>query len=302
MKPQHTSVHRPGAGEHPAGRLGLPIEGVSVAELDTAGAARLRAAVYANKLVVLRGLELSDADYIALSRKLGEPQIYFQPNYHHPEHPEIFVSANVPIDGKKVGVAGTGRYWHSDYQFFDEPLPFTMVAPRLIPAGNRGTCFVDMEAAYATLPADLRRFTDGTRAIHEAKWRYKIQACDIDKSITEVLEEFGRLTPPVTHPTVITHPVTGRRSLYISRGFTVGIEGLSHEASRAALDALFAHVERPEHVHLQAWSPGDILLWDNRQVIHMSSGSLHGSPSISYRIGVYDGLPFYAEKSGRVSA
>lgn len=282
-----------------SGRLGFVVEGLRVADLDASGAARLREFVYANKLVVLRGLEMSDEEYIALARALGEPQIYFQPNYRHPDHPEIFVSANVPIDGRKVGVAGTGRYWHSDYQFFDEPLPFTMVAPRLIPSGNRGTCFVDMEAAYATLPDELRRFVDGTTAIHEAKWRYKIQASDIDKSIAEVLEEFGRQTPPVKHPTAITHPVTGRRALYVSRGFTVGIDGLGHDESRAALDALFAYVERPEHVHVQPWRSGDVLLWDNRQVIHMSSGQLHGAPSISYRIGVYDGLPFYAEKTGR---
>lgn len=299
MNAQSTGIAHTDASAAPAGRLGLPIEGLNVAELDAAGAARLREAVYTNKLVVLRGLDLSDADYIALAKKLGEPQIYFQPNYHHPDHPEIFVSANVPIDGQKVGVAGTGRYWHSDYQFFDEPLSLTMVAPRLIPSGNRGTCFVDMDAAYATLPASLRRFVDGTRAIHEAKWRYKIQASDIDKSITEILEEFGRITPPVKHPTAITHPVTGRRSLYVSRGFTVGIEGLSHEESRTALEALFAFVESPQHVYIQPWAKGDILLWDNRQVIHMSSGSLQGSPSISYRIGVYDGLPFYAEKTAR---
>jgi taurine dioxygenase len=283
-------------------RMGLPIEGLNVADLDAAGAAELREADYRNKLVVLRGLALSDDEYIALARKLGEPQIYFQPNYHHPDHPEIFVSSNVPIDGRKVGVAGTGRYWHSDYQFFDEPLPLTMVAPRLIPAGNRGTCFIDMEKAYATLPSELRRFTDGTRAVHEAKWRYKVQASDIDKSITEILEEFGKLTPAVTHPTVIRHPVTGRQALYVSRGFTVGIEGLSHEESRAALDALFAYIERPEHVYLQPWAHGDILLWDNRQVIHMSSGSLHGAPSISYRIGVYDGLPFYEQQARGRSA
>jgi taurine dioxygenase len=299
--PNTTSPRTEPAGV-PAGRMGLRIPVPDVAALDAAGAERIRQAVYANKLVVLSGPQLADADYIALTRKLGEPQIYFQPNYHHPDNPEIFVSANVPIDGRKVGVAGTGRYWHSDYQFFDEPLPLTSVAPRLIPAGSRGTLFVDMEAAYAALPPELRRHVDGTRAIHEAKWRYKVQASDIDKSIAEILEEFGAQTPPVTHPTVITHPVTGRRSLYVSRGFTVGIEGLGHEESRAALEALFEFVERPEHVHKQTWERGDILLWDNRQVIHMSSGTLHGSPSISYRIGIYDRLPFYAEKTGRSRA
>lgn len=293
MHAHESTSRQPAAVPSVGGRLGHPIVGLDVEALDSQGAADIRELVYANKLVVLRGLALSNAEYIALARKLGEPQIYFQTNYHHPDHPEIFVSSNVPLDGRKVGVAGTGRYWHSDYQFFDEPLPLTMVAPRTIPDGSRGTCFVDMEAVYAALPAELRRFVDGTHAIHEAKWRYKIQACDIDKSITEVLEEFGALTPAVKHPTVITHPVTGRRALYISRGFTVGIDGMTQEQGRAALTALFDFVERPEHVFVQTWAPNDILLWDNRQVIHMSTGSLKGAPSVSYRIGVYDGLPFY---------
>src|SRR5688572_955066 len=103
------------------GALGVEITGLDVEALDQAGAAELRRLVYEHKLAVLRGLELSDEAYIALARKLGRPQIYFQPNYHHPDHPEIFVSANVPIEGRKVGVAGTGRYWHTDYQFFTDP-------------------------------------------------------------------------------------------------------------------------------------------------------------------------------------
>jgi taurine dioxygenase len=286
----------------PAGELGVEVHDLDATALDAAAAAELRRLVYEHKLVVFRGLELGDDAYIAFARKLGRPQIYFQPNYHHPEHPEIFVSANVPIDGKKVGVAGTGRYWHTDYQFFTDPLPLVMVTPRVIPAGGRGTCYVDMQKVLRDLPADLKPHVERTRARHEAKWRYKVQACDIDKSIAEILEEFGAETPPVTHPTVITHPVHGRRALYVSRGFTVGIEGLGYEEGKAALEALFDFTERPEHVHKEPWVPGTTLLWDNRQLVHMASGSLHGAASVSYRIGVYDDLPFYTEEpSGRLA-
>jgi taurine dioxygenase len=286
----------------PQGALGVEVLGLDTEALDAAGAAELRRLVYTHKLVVFRELELSDDAYIALARKLGRPQIYFQPNYHHPDHPEIFVSANVPIGGRKVGVAGTGRYWHTDYQFFPDPLPLVMVSPRVIPTGGRGTCFVDMQAALRDLPPGLRPLTEGTRARHEAKWRYKVQACDIDKSIAEILEEFGAQTPPVTHPTAITHPAHGQRALYVSRGFTVGIEGLDYEEGKAALEALFDFCERPERVHKEPWVSSTTLLWDNRQLIHMASGSLHGAPSVSYRIGVYDDLPFYTEEpSGRLA-
>ena len=285
-----------------ASGLGTEIHGLDPERFDAEQAAALRALVYEHKVLVMRGLALDDEAYIAFARALGEPQIYFQENYHHPQHPEIFVSSNVPMDGKKVGVAGTGAYWHTDYQFFPEPLPMTMVAPRAIPSGSRGTCYVDMEHALERLPADLSRRIEGKRALHEAKWRYKVQPCDVDKSITQLLDEFGALTPTVSHPIVMTHPVNGRRLLYVSRGFTVGIEGMSHEEGKALLAELFDEVEREEFVFTHPWTIGDVLLWDNRQVIHMARGGAPDEPSVSYRIGVYDGLSFCAdEPRGRLA-
>ena len=281
--------------------LGLELSGLTLGAIDRRLGAALVALVHEHRLVVLRGLEPDDAAYIDLARACGVPQVYFQPNYHHPRHPEIFVSSNVPMGGRKVGVAGTGAYWHSDYQFFPEPLPLTMVRPVAIPSGSRGTCYVDMAAALDRLdPAD-RAFVEEHRALHEAKWRYKVQPSDVDKSITQLLEEFGAETPTVSHPAVITHPVNGRRCLYLSRGFSVGFEGLSHEAGRATIARLCAAIEDEAHVHCHPWRPGDVLLWDNRQLIHMARGGADGEPSVSYRIGVYDGLPFNADElAGRI--
>ncbi|MEZ5979746.1 MAG: TauD/TfdA family dioxygenase [Planctomycetota bacterium] len=287
----------------PVGDFAVEIRGVDVRELGPADGAELRDVVYERKLVVLRGQAIDERAHIAFARVLGEPQIYFQKNYHHPDHPEIFVSSNVPMNGKKVGVANTGAYWHTDYQFFPQPLPLTTVRPIGIPTSGRGTYFVDMQRAYEELPQDLRALVDGRRAIHEAKWRYKIQPSDVDRSITEILEEFGAETPTVTHPAVMTHPVTGRKCLYVSRGFTVGLEGLDPAASRAALQRLFAHTERPERAHAHPWSEGDLLVWDNRQLVHMAKGGAPGEPSVSHRVGVYDGVPFCAdEPEGRLLA
>lgn len=287
----------------PDSGLGLELRDLALEAIDARLGAAIVALVHEHKLVVLRGLEPSDPAYVELAGAFGTPQVYFQPNYHHPRHEEIFVSSNVPMDGRKVGVAGTGAYWHSDYQFFPQPLPLTMVRPVAIPPGSRGTCYVDMERALERLAPEDRRLVESERAVHEAKWRYKVQPGDVDKSITQLLDEFGADTPAVSHPSVITHPVNARRCLYLSRGFSVGFEGLAHEQARATLQRLFDVIEDEGAVHRHPWTPGDILLWDNRQLIHMARGGTDGEPSVSYRIGVYDGHPFNAdEPAGRVLA
>lgn len=285
----------------PPGGIGARID-LDLKRVDAPTAAAIRALVYEHKLVTFPPQVLTPAEQIAFARTLGQPQIYFQHHYHHPQHPEIFVSSNIPQDGKKVGVAGTGRYWHTDYQFFQDPLPLTTVLPRVVPPGDRSTCFIDMERVLSRLPAELRPFVEGTRARHEAKWRYKVQPFDVDKSIAEILEEFSAITPAVTHPTVITHPVNGRRLLYLSRGFTVGIEGLGERESRRALSALFDFAEREEHVHREPWTAGRLLLWDNRQLQHMAAGGSRSEASESHRVGIYDGLAFYADEArGRLA-
>lgn len=274
--------------------VGQILEGIDARSLSLEEGRELVRRVHDQKLIVLRQQSLTPADHVAFCRRLGTPQIYFQKNYHHPDFPEVFVSSNVPENGKKIGVAGTGRYWHTDCQFFDEPLSMTTVLPRQIPTrGRRGTLFIDTSRVLEELPRSLRSIVEGRRARHEAKWRYKIQPSDVDKSITEILEEFGRITPPVTHPCVLQHPVTGRHHLYISEGFTVGLEGLRDEDAKPILAEIFAFMQRPEFVHTHAWELGDVLLWDNRSVLHMASASEPGEPSVSHRVGFYDGLPFY---------
>lgn len=278
------------------GKIGAEIIGLDINTLsaDAPELGMIRSLIYKNKLVVLRGQELDEEKYVAFVRKLGRPQVYFQPQYHHPKYPEIFVSSNVPDEnGNKIGVSGTGKYWHTDCAFEKHPLSFTSVYPLIFPKMSRETSYIDMVEVLKKLPADLKKQVEGKAFIHAGQLRYKVQASDIDKSLSELLERINAEVPPVKHPAIIQHPVTGEHILYMSSGFTTQILGLNHEDNRRLMRALFDFIERPEHVHTHFWEEGDLIIWDNRSVIHKASGVQPGETSKMYRVGIYDDLPFY---------
>ena len=285
-----------------ADEFGVRIEDIDVLDIDASALCEFEQLVYEHKLVVFRGQKLDEEQYIEFGRRVGRVEPYFQSNYHHPEHPEIFVSSNVLLEGEKVGVAATGRMWHSDYSMFDAPLSFTMVYPQIIPEGRRETCYIDMAHVYRALPDELKSRLEGLSAFHEATYYYKIQPKDIDRAIAELMEEFRQLSPGAEHPLVITHPATGKQQLYLSRGFTSRLIGLPHEEGQALLGELCDFVERPEHVRRHTWGAGDIMLWDNRALIHHASPIAPGAQSCSYRLSLYDELPPYVEQRPGVQA
>lgn len=278
------------------GKIGAEVRGWDVTTF-TKGcpeAELLKQLIYRNKVVVIRGqYDLTEQQYVDFAQAVGRPQVYFQKNYHHPDYPEIFVSNNLNEPGHKFGVSGTGRYWHSDCSFEKHPLSFTAVRPLFFPKSARETSYVDMARVYRELPDDLRRYVDGAMAMQEAWPRYKVQACDIDRSIAELIENFKAECPPQAHPAVIQHPVTGEKCLYISSGFTSKLVGLSYEENEKVMKALFDFVEQPKYIHTHFWEDNDLIMWDNRSVIHKGSKAKPGEFSRMYRIGIYDDLPFY---------
>ena len=287
----------------PLEQIGIQILDLDVASVTPREIEEIKQLVYDYKLVIFREQKINDNQYLEFAQKIGTPQVYPQDNYHHPEHPEIFVSSNLLKDGKKFGVRGTGRYWHTDCAFLEEPLPLTMLYPQVLPKSIRETYYIDMQQVYQKLPAHLKSYVDGKYLIHEGKWRYKVQEWDIDKAIIDILRDIEERFPAVRHPAVVRHPVSGAKILYASSGFTTGIEGLDYETNQKILPELFAFIERQEHIHTHVWQDGDLILWENRTLNHMASKVASGEKSVSYRIGVDDGLPFYlsAEKEAEKS-
>ncbi|MEV7395032.1 TauD/TfdA family dioxygenase [Streptomyces sp. NPDC091215] len=287
-------------------RIGQDI-GATVAGFDHAAASRkdidaVKAAVYTKKIVVLKDQDLTPRQFLELGERFGRPETYYEPMYQHPEVEEIFVSSNVPEDGKQIGVPKTGKFWHADYQFMPDPFGLTFIYPQVIPEKNRGTYFIDMGKAYEALPEDLRKEAAGTLAEHSVRKYFKIRPTDVYRPLSEIIEEVDTKTPPVVKATTFTHPMTGETVLYISEGFTLGLQDergkpletdLLHRLFEATgqLDDTFAH----RNIHLQTFEKGDLLVWDNRSLVHRARHTTTPEPTVSFRVTVHDERKLYDE-------
>ncbi|MFI6044512.1 TauD/TfdA dioxygenase family protein [Nocardia sp. NPDC051321] len=259
----------------------------------------VKRAVYRERLAVVKAVDLNPHQLVALGRLFGRPVSYYEPIYHHPDTPEVFVSSNLDNGEQRIGVPRTGKFWHSDYQFMPRPFDLTLTLHKVVPSCSRGTFFIDMVAGYGGLDAGLRRALAGTTATHSVRRYYKIRPSDVYRPISEVVAEIDVRTPPVTLPTVHPHPRTGDTVAYISEGFTTSItdsEGndrpeLLHEllAATGQLDETFEHPA----IRLQTFDSGDLLIWDNRALVHRALHSVNNEPSVSHRVTVHDdaGIP-----------
>ncbi|MFZ4240548.1 (3R)-3-[(carboxymethyl)amino]fatty acid oxygenase/decarboxylase [Streptomyces murinus] len=286
--------------DQPGVALGVTVEGFDHTTASEADIQALKSAVYTKKIAVLKGQDLTPAQFLALGRRLGRPETYYEPMYRHPDVPEVFVSSNVPEDGRQIGVPKTGKFWHADYQFMPDPFGLTLIYPQVIPEKNRGTYFIDMGSAYERLSEELRAAVKGTRCRHSVRKYFKIRPQDVYRPLSEIIEEVETRTPPVVRPTAFTHPMTGETVLYVSEGFTVGIEGQDGEPlegklldrlfeATGQLDDTFAH----EGIHLQSFEQGDLLVWDNRSLIHRARHTTTPEPTVSYRVTVHDERALY---------
>ncbi|MFJ8601459.1 TauD/TfdA dioxygenase family protein [Streptomyces shenzhenensis] len=286
--------------DQPGAALGVTVEDFDHTTASDTDVQTLKQTVYTKKIAVLKGQDLSPQEFLALGKRLGRPETYYEPMYKHPDVPEVFVSSNVPENGKQIGVPKTGKFWHADYQFMPDPFGITLIYPRVIPEKNRGTYFIDMGTAYERLPEDLKKEVAGTQCRHSVRKYFKIRPHDVYRPISEIIEEVETKTPPVVQPTTITHPMTGETVLYLSEGFTVGIENQDGEPldeellkrlfeATGQLDDTFEH----RNIHLQSFEKGDLLVWDNRSLIHRARHTTAPEPTVSYRVTVHDEHKLY---------
>ncbi|OBA72851.1 taurine catabolism dioxygenase [Mycobacterium sp. 1554424.7] len=279
--------------------LGAQVTGVNPDELVHLSRDEIRAIVYTNKLVVLKDVHPTPKQFIQLGRRLGQIVTYYEPMYRHEDHPEIFVSSTE--QGR--GVPRTGAFWHIDYMFMPEPFAFSMVLPIAVPAPDRGTYFIDLNKAWASLPAAQQERARGTFATHDPRRHIKIRPTDVYRPIGEVWNDINRSTPPKQWPTVIRHPKTGQEILYVCASGTTKVEDKDGNvldpavlqelvAATGQLDPKFAS----PLIHTQHYEVGDIVLWDNRVLAHRAKHGTATGRLITYRLTMLDGLmtPGYA--------
>lgn len=254
----------------------------------------LKETVYRRRIVILKDQDHDPAGLLEFGRRLGKPEIYYEPIYRHPDVPEVFVSSNVSTGGRQLGVPKTGQFWHSDYQFMPRPFDLTIISPRQVPKRHRGTLFIDLVEAHRQLDRDVALAAASTVAIHSPRRKFKIRPDDVYRPIGDVLAEIDARTPPVRRSTVMDHPHTGEQVLYVTEGGTEMLEDSEGRPRPELLEQLLSATgqldaaNQDPAIHLQTFDVGDLLIWDNVALAHRSLHTATAEPAESWRITVYD--------------
>lgn len=254
--------------------IGAEVRGVDLAvDLDDATFAAIEDAFHAHGVLVFRDQNVRADRQIAFSRRFGPLEVHVLDHYNHADHPEILVVSNVMEDGRHVGIYDAGRYWHTDLSYMKVPSRGSMLHAIEIPRKDGkalgDTLFAGAAAAYAALPDEKKQRIEDLEAVFSLAHRFAKLAADGDANAAYSDDQKAK-TPDVSHRIVQSHPVTGRRILYVNEGHTARIDGMPADESRALLDELCAFCTRPEFVYRHKWRVGDVVMWDNVQTQHIA--------------------------------
>ena len=253
--------------------FGAEILGVNLERLNEAEFSTIRDAFHRYGVIVVRDQQLTPEAQLTFSRRFGTLEDQLNAHYTVPGYPEVLVLSNDLKDGKPIGLIDGGDFWHSDSSHRDRPSMATLLYAVKNPKHGGDTEFADMVAAYGTLPGAMQARIAPLKAIHAvSKLKNKRVTVSPRRPDGQDFYERQKALPDQIWPLVRTHPVTGKKALYLSPRFTIGIEGLAQEQADALLDELFAHQIRPEFVYRHRWCDGDLVMWDNRSVIHRATG------------------------------
>jgi taurine dioxygenase len=182
--------------------------------------------------------------------------------------------------------------WHTDVTFSKTPPLAGILAAKRIPPIGGDTLWSDSSAVYEALSEPLRRFLDGLTAQHSVAKSFPPERWQNDLAFKERYEQAVAKHPPVDHPVVRTHPVSGRKGLFVNEGFTTHINGIKPHESEALLKFLFAQAGRPEFILRWRWSAGDVAFWDNRNTQHYAVADYLPERRTMHRATVNGDAPF----------
>lgn len=281
--------------------LGARIDGINLAdELAQPVVDAIRAAWLRHGVLLFRGQQLSHAQQIAFTRRLGEPVVYTRSENASPQHPELLVLSNAIVDGRRIGAAISGRYWHTDGHFLAQPPAGTLLYASQVPPEGGDTWFVNMTLAYQALPDDLRAQVDGREFVMDRvqtlRYHYPERAAPPPDQ--------KRAWPDIAQPLVRTHPETGVDALYIGAAVPWRIVGMDEDQSNAVMARLHAIAfDEERHGWCHQWQAGDVLLWDNRCLAHRATGyDMARYQRTLYRTTIAGDKPFWKPRGAQRSA
>jgi taurine dioxygenase len=266
--------------------LGAEITGIDLSRpLDDAAFAQVSKAFFDNEVVVFRNQRLTPEQQIAFTRRFGQLEQHVRKEHRLDGYPEILIVSNVlDKQGKAIGVEDAGRFWHSDLSY--KQVPSLLSALYAIEVPVRGgevlgnTSFASTTAAYDALTEDMKERLLGLKNVHSYVYyrgrniqAQKEEQARGDRVVQEhaLTEEHLKQVPDTEAPIVRTHPVTGRKGLFVNEAHTSRIVGLPGAEGDALLKEICAHIVKPEFQYEHHWKAGDLLMWDNIAVQHKAN-------------------------------
>ena len=260
------------------GGLGAEIFGVDIRREDQFDAIKSAFAEYS--VIALRGQSVCPQEHLTFARRFGPINVnrFFKPVDGYPE-----IATVLKEKDQKEAV---GEGWHTDHSYDQEPAMGSILHALEVPPHGGDTLFVSMAAAYEALSPTMRGFLDGLRAVHSSRHVFGASIMDTEAAESGRLGNAEAATQDALHPVVITHPLSGRRGLFVNPVFTTEIKGLSADESAAVLGMIYDHCKQPEFQCRLRWQEGDIAIWDNRATWHKAINDYHGFRRLMHRVTV----------------
>jgi taurine dioxygenase len=271
-----------------SGALGGEITGIDLSCLDGAGIEAFQGALADHLVLVVRDQNLAPGDQVTFARRLGtvRPWPYAAPMAGCPELTEL-------ISGPQ-DIHNFGGGWHTDSSTFARPPAYTVLYCVEGPQAGGDTSFANQYLAWETLPEDLRRVLDGLKLVHATAKGFADHARSTGSgAVTTTPVRVPPSDEGLTsvHPVGRTHPVTGRKALYVNSGFCSQFDGFGVEESEPLMHALAAHGAIPEFTCRVRWCPGTLVVWDNRCVLHYAHNDYRGQRRVMRRAVVEGETP-----------
>ncbi len=219
-------------------------------------------------VLIFRNQDMSKDAQLAFTQCFGELEQHVIRLRNGERAPLLHVISNLDADGEPTSkpYSHGNYYWHTDKSYHAAPSLMTLLHARELPPSGGDTQFANMEMAYAALDGNEKRAIASLRVEHS--WA----ASRLNTGNRPATEDERRDRPPVSHPLVRTHPDTGRKSLYLGM-HTSHVEGMERDAGRELLAELLAGATRDEFVYSHEWQVGDLVLWDNRCLVHRATAN-----------------------------
>lgn len=259
--------------------LGAVISGIDLSKEPSKHAmAELKDAFGRYSVIFFRDQDLTPQQHIAMAERWGAINVnrFFKPLDGYPQIAQVIKEAN-----QKENIGGT---WHTDHSYDLIPAMGSMLYAREVPTVGGDTLFSSMYLAYEALSEDLKKMLADLKAWHSSRHAFGYSVTDSEHFEDGRLANPGQATQDALHPVVITHPLTGRKALYVNADFTIRFDGWTVEQSQPILDFLYAHGARQEFTCRFHWEPGSIAFWDNRATWHYAMNDYQGHRRIMHRI------------------